>query len=456
MKTVLFVLLPIPSHYYPTFGLARLLQQRGYRIVYMGKPHLQEVVEREGFNFEVLIYAEEFVIRRFKVAIGLFLKSRLDSLYMRNRYREFLFRNGLFEQAVARLKPHIVFLDDTLGLYYSILAGKTYVVQLSTKLSPRKQDGIPPLTCFWQPHNSYSAGLRAEWYWFWHIQKRRLKTQIHQLVFNGRHDAYFQQKYDQTRSIRWADIKDENTSLYDGLKNVLAVVLASTELEFAWTKPHTNEIYMPLPTIRDEQPRFSVAYEELLIKLVSYRQEDNLKIVYVSLGSLSYQKPTIARQFLVNAITALGRVKNIQAIISTGDVELGLISTPENIQLLPTVPQLHLLSFCNLMITHGGLETIKECLEAGVPMLIYPLNKKVDQPGNSARVVSQQFGLRGRITDSPISIEQKVNTLLQTPIYQMNCQNMQQRLKQVNTNQLVDELLQRLGLSKTDSIESYN
>ena len=441
MKTALFLQLPIPSHYYPTFGLARLLQQRGYRIVYMGKPHLQQVVEQEGFDFDVLIYAEEFVIRQFNVVVGLFLKSRLDSSYLRSQYREFLFRNGLLEQALVRLKPHIVFLDDTLGLYYPVLAEKAAVVQLSTKLSPRKQARVPPLNCFWQPQNSHTSGLIAEWYWFWHIQKRSLQNQIQRLVFNGRCDTYFQQKYDRKRNVKWADVRDENASFYDSVKNVLSVVLAPAELEFAWAKPNANEIYMAFPTVRDEQIRFSVAYEELITKLVNQQKEYGLKVMYVSLGSLSHHKPTIARNFLINAIMAIGRMKNVQAIISTGSVELGQITIPPNIHLLPTVPQLHLLPFCDLMVTHGGLGTIKECLEAGVPMLVYPLNKRVDQPGNSARVASCKFGLRGRINDSSVSIQQKINDLLKTPMYRMNCQNMQYHLKQIDANQLVDELL---------------
>ena len=455
MKTVLFLLLPIPSHYYPTFGIARLLQQRGYRIIYMGKPQLQEVVEREGFNFEVLVYAEEFVIRRLKVAVGLFLKSRLDASYTRDRYREFLLKNRLFEQAIVRLKPHIVFLDDTLGLYYPIIAGKAAVVQLSTKLSPRKQAGVPPLNCFWEPWNSYTADWIVKWYWFWHIQKRRLKNQIQWFVFNGRHDSYFQQKYDRKRSARWADVRDEKASLYDGLKNVPAIVLAPIELEFAWTKPHMHEVYMALPTIRNEQTRFSGSYEDILTKLLNLQNSHNIKIIYVSLGSLSHCKPTIARRFLINVITALRGMVDIQVIISTGDIELGPIFTSTNIHLLPTIPQLHLLPFCDLMITHGGLGTIKECLEAGVPMLIYPLNKRIDQPGNSARVVSRQFGLRGRIKDSPMSIQQKVKILLQTPVYRTNCQNMQQRLKQIDTSQLVNDFLQWLDLENLDLAESY-
>ena len=40
MKTTLFILIPHLSHYYPTFGLARCLQSRGFRVVYAGMDYL--------------------------------------------------------------------------------------------------------------------------------------------------------------------------------------------------------------------------------------------------------------------------------------------------------------------------------------------------------------------------------------------------------------------------------
>ena len=48
------------------------------------------------------------------------------------------------------------------------------------------------------------------------------------------------------------------------------------------------------------------------------------------------------------------------------------------------VPQLHLLTHCDLMITLGGMNSIEECIEMEVPMLVCPMSLKTDQLGNSA------------------------------------------------------------------------
>ena len=65
------------------------------------------------------------------------------------------------------------------------------------------------------------------------------------------------------------------------------------------------------------------------------------------------------------------------------------------------------------MITHGGLNSISECIQAQVPMLSFPLIKKVDHFGNSARVEANGFGLKADIEKDSISIiENKILSIL--------------------------------------------
>jgi UDP:flavonoid glycosyltransferase YjiC (YdhE family) len=61
-------------------------------------------------------------------------------------------------------------------------------------------------------------------------------------------------------------------------------------------------------------------------------------------------------------------------------------------------PQLALLQRARLMITHGGLGSVKECVARGVPMLVFPLD--IDQPGNGARVAHHGLGLAGELSET--------------------------------------------------------
>jgi MGT family glycosyltransferase len=82
-------------------------------------------------------------------------------------------------------------------------------------------------------------------------------------------------------------------------------------------------------------------------------------------------------------------------ILHTGDLlsAKDLEPLPENVMVRGWVPQLAVLAKSRLMITHGGLGSIKECVQFRVPMVVFPV--EFDQPGNAARVVFHRLGLRG-------------------------------------------------------------
>lgn len=75
-------------------------------------------------------------------------------------------------------------------------------------------------------------------------------------------------------------------------------------------------------------------------------------------------------------------------VVSAADFE----ALPDNVVLVERAPQLEVLARASLVITHGGLNTLKECIYYGVPMIVIPFLH--DQPGNAARVEYHGLGLR--------------------------------------------------------------
>ena len=69
------------------------------------------------------------------------------------------------------------------------------------------------------------------------------------------------------------------------------------------------------------------------------------------------------------------------------------VSLPAHIRMLRSVPQLDVLRHADLVITPGGAATVRECVAAGVPMLVFPIG--TDQHGNAARVQHFGAGLHG-------------------------------------------------------------
>lgn len=453
MRTALFIMVPHLSHYYPTFGLARLLQKQGYSVVYSGTGRYESIVEQEGFSFRSVSYIEETLIRKPSVALGLWVKTRLDPSFIIARYRSFLTRMQTIEHLIIDTKPEIIYLDDTLGHYYASIAGKARLVQLSTRLSPRQRPSIPPLNFFYIPQKHPVNSLITNLQWWWHIRHRRLNEQLQTIVFGGYSDIDFLRRYERRKGIVWQKVRDEQVAFYDAVAGLTTLVLAPKSLEFKGARVVPNEYYLYIPNQRSERSYFSVDYSQWIDKITYRRQVDKSKMIYVALGTLSLAHADQAYQLLLRITKALGQEETLDVLIATGGIDLSLPTMPSNILCLPAVPQLDALKYCDLMITHGGFGSVKECVAAGVPMLVYPLNTDVDQPGNSARIVSLGLGLRGKVSDSPANIRHKVYTILNTPMYKKNSRLMQQRF--VEDEEQAEDVLKQFGLWTQDLIGSH-
>ena len=92
-----------------------------------------------------------------------------------------------------------------------------------------------------------------------------------------------------------------------------------------------------------------------------------------------------------------------------------------NIAFFKNVPQPILLKDVDVMINHGGMNSITECILAEVPMLIYPGSRYLDQYGNSARVVYHGIGLRGKLKNEKTHLMiSKMNLLLNESSFKEN------------------------------------
>jgi MGT family glycosyltransferase len=120
-------------------------------------------------------------------------------------------------------------------------------------------------------------------------------------------------------------------------------------------------------------------------------------LVYCSLGSSAFFYPH-ARRFFAAVIGVSRSRPEWQFVLHTGDVEgierLG--APPSNLLIRKQVPQLALLAKAAVMVTHGGLNSIMECIHFEVPMVIVPAMR--DQPGNAARARYHGIGLIARMS----------------------------------------------------------
>jgi len=163
-------------------------------------------------------------------------------------------------------------------------------------------------------------------------------------------------------------------------------------------------------------------------------------LVYASMGTMMNG---IADVYRVIG-TAAAQVKGIQLVLSIGDQispkEIGLL--PANTIVVKRAPQLQLLKYASVCITHGGLNTVLESLAQGVPQVAIPIN--VDQPGVAARIAEKKTGLFlpfKELNESRLSF--LLDQVLNNPIYRDNARHFQKVIAQTDGLSEAARLLER-------------
>jgi MGT family glycosyltransferase len=115
-----------------------------------------------------------------------------------------------------------------------------------------------------------------------------------------------------------------------------------------------------------------------------------VRIVYVSLGTVFNDQPGAYRTLVAGAVATGAHV-----VVSAGASfeALAPLRGP-GVQLFRRVPQVPLLDRVDAVITHGGNNTVQECLAAGRPMVVLPFGG--DQQANALRVERLGTGQRLR------------------------------------------------------------
>ncbi len=414
MKTALFIILPYVSHYNACLGLARAFQRRGFRVVFTGSPHLEEYLVAQDYEFRSIVYTSEYNVRTLKGFIGFFLRRLVDRREVARRYREW-YKSVIDARSVyEEYRPEYTFIDAHLSHYYLFLYKyrDPSVTILSVEQSMRKSRGVPPLNSFYVPSRSRRSVLKCEMLWYLYVAKTYLGRLKNKIAFLNRGEAYFQKRLSKKYQLRWKDVFDIRNTSFVGLKAAPTVILGSEAMEFAHRRKSDNEYYLCLPIRRDETARFTDEYVAIRKEIHCLKNKSCQSVIYCSFGTLDGINAIQGTNFIQKLIAAVRGREELILIVSTGSLSIEATKS-KNIFLLERPPQLDVLSYSNIMVTHGGHNSINECLQAGVPMLVYPLNRRTDQPGNATRVYANGYGLFGRMEqDTPEIILSKINAVL--------------------------------------------
>lgn len=153
-----------------------------------------------------------------------------------------------------------------------------------------------------------------------------------------------------------------------------ALNLLATTPELEPTLPALNEpVVMTGPLF--VAPKYSPADDEFLAAL----PEDGAD-VYVSLGTVFNDRPEVYLA-IMDAVEAAG----LSAVVSAGNSYVAIAHRASaRMRVFARVPQVALLKRVRCVVTHGGNNTVQECLSAAKPMVVIPFG--TDQIENARRV----------------------------------------------------------------------
>ncbi|MGK3966754.1 glycosyltransferase [Sorangium sp. So ce118] len=387
MALIAFQMLEEPGHINPTLKLARALKARGHRVVYLEPPDFEGYIAKQGFEHQPFfeeVYPAGFV-ERFQAA------SRLTRLRWRLRHQEGemqALRGGDVARRLERLAPDLLFVDY-LNNGVALVARKLGIpcVVLNTTFQPGRDGDIPPIYTPLLPARSPLGRARVALAWQRLLLARRLGKVVVRplnrvgLTLDPRPDwPDFMATLAAESGYPPDGLDDEMTYPIPSLTGMPEWVLAPEALDF--------------PRPRQEGRLYVESVDEERVESADFpwdRLDPARRLVYCALGTQAFRYrhgPRVLRAI----VDAVAGNPAWQLVLATGThpraKEIGEV--PGSVVVVEHAPQLALLRRAHLMVNHGGLQSVKEALLLGVPMLCVP--QAYDQPGNGARVAFHGIG----------------------------------------------------------------
>lgn len=453
MARIIFDMLQTTGHLNPSFRLAKLLQQRGHRVEYTASDQHEAAIRQQGFDTHVIyqLSAErlrkdnEVMQRKFPAFLRNVMRRTIGKMlakYLKNVTLFTMEREAMMGRIkrVLSLQPDLIIVDSMAPLHRAILyyAYDVPVVLLQTMMSPSQTSQTPPLHSKLVPKDTRWYAVRLQWYWHRYYALRYLKKRWRKLIYFG-NDPHTLSELIMKKCGLPKDQLDYQRTINTGIKGLIEVSLGPRALDFPRCYPdYEVAAGYAVDTERIEPP--------MTDEVARILNNCNRPLIYCSLGTISTVHNVRSVQLWRKIIRAVGDQpwEVLCAVGAKIDIEaLGTI--PDNVHVFDRLPQLAVLARADLMITHGGLNSVVECILHEVPMIVCPLNNHWDQNGNAARVVYHGLGLRSRLRWERTSIVTgKINQVFQAAAFRENVVRMKSKIIQGDQHSQIADMIDQM------------
>ena len=451
MATILFDIFPATGHLNAVAGLAHRLQEQGHRVVFIGPTSIVHLVHSFGFEFHLVlpfIYRVNEQESRSRGMLGYFWEGILE-YFTQQRYQEMMKVVENYDQLLEKLRPDLVVLDEHFlgkAMYYQRKKVKLLTVQ--TTVATERGAYVPPFQSAFIPRRTRFSKMFIQSLWFLHKLNKVRKLTYHKLLSVGNDYFSLQKKMADEATLPFKKTICFDQSYSFRFKDLPCLIIPPRSFDFP-RGSHLNLFWINPLTRPTKAVTVDRRYQQVVEFLTEQEHRKTYdKLIYCSLGSLTNLRLKISQRFFQKMVKVSAAHPEHRFILCTGKFSHvdQLLPTPPNLYLFAHVPQTDLLAHCDLMITHGGVNSITECINATVPMLVYPLFSTLDQRGNAARVVFHKLGVRGNIRrDSWQTISAKLQQLVtHWNHYKTNVQKMKACCEQPNDHnalEIIEDLI---------------
>jgi UDP:flavonoid glycosyltransferase YjiC (YdhE family) len=410
------------GHFNACFKIARMLKH-DHDVVFAGAEFYKKYMESQGFMYYALK----------TVPFGLDFENwvneqenrkyiYLHSLKDRWTNRLFNLREIELRKLLHDIGPDYLFIDSLLStdfivLYPYLKVNPVKVAFIQTMLPTQALKNTPPINSLIFPGDIEGIKKAIKKSNYNQFKKKLLQT----LAYLGMSDDV---------SINRKIKKNKIPARYQAIPNTLKgisftgideLILSPKEFDFN-TAQLGSMYYIGFMADKKRMEISDMEYFKVDSLIRKKIKDTNGTLLYCSFGSVKSKDSDRITSFIQKLINVV-RDANCVLIVSLTSTHHNstFINIPENVFLLKAAPQLEILERTDVFITHGGLNSIRESIAAGVPMLIYPPHSEYDTMGNSTRVVYHKLGLRGDLeNDTEDEISAKIEELLDNDIYKRN------------------------------------
>jgi len=351
-------------------GIGAVLRERGHRVVFIVEESFAGTLEEKGFEERLMRLTpppetEEAPGQFWKDFIRdtapVFRKSTTEQLaeFIAPTFEALIdgarYVDDRLLEIIDELQPDLVVEDNVVSFPALLSSGRPWARIASCNPAEIKDPEVPP------PFSGLPSAERSGWPPFWDAY-RDAHRELHA-------------SFSEFCTERGAPPLPADDFVHES--EWLNLYLYPDEVDYPRARPLGSRWHNLQSSVRTTDPAWELP--------PSLRDREG-PLVYLSLGSLGSADVELMRKLIAELAEAPYRI-----VVSMGPqhAELELAGNMAGEEFLP---QTEVLPKVDLVITHGGNNTVTECLHFGKPMVVLPIFW--DQHDNAQRIDETGFGAR--------------------------------------------------------------